>query len=173
MLFRLYISTAIACLIILMAPVLLLQDIEAKEATPAPYKAVVHWIKDGDSLIVRVGDDKRELRLAGIDCPEYKQAFGQDALRLVIKTAKKKTVTVTSVEKDRYGRWVSWVKLPDGTLLNHRLLKAGLAWWYRKYYPHDKELEAMEQKARKAKLGLWAQDNPLPPWVWRMENARE
>ena len=35
-------------------------------------------------------------------------------------------------------------------------MKAGFAWWFRKYAPKDTELEALESEARAAKRGLWA-----------------
>ncbi len=148
---------------------------QSESEAPKPYQAVVHWIKDGDSMIVKTGKTgniKRELRLAGIDCPEYKQPYGRKALQFVIELAKKKTVTVIPVEKDKYGRWVSWVRLPDGKLLNHEILKAGLAWWFKRYYPDDKKLARLEQDARKAKRGLWEQEKPVPPWDWRRKHRQ-
>ena len=43
-----------------------------------------------------------------------------------------------------------------------------MAWWYRKYAreqsPVDRKLyEAAETKARAARVGLWADPNPIPP----------
>ena len=49
--------------------------------------------------------------------------------------------------------------------------KAG-AWWYRKYAPKKKELAKAEAAARKAKRGLWADANPIPPWEWRQRQSR-
>jgi hypothetical protein len=43
------------------------------------------------------------------------------------------TVTVVPMGRDRYGRTVADVFLPDNRLLNHELVKAGFAWWYRRY----------------------------------------
>jgi len=57
--------------------------------------------------------------------------------------------------------------LLDGTHVNHTLVKDGWWWWYRKYTPGDIELEQLEQDARKAKKGLWADPAPIPPWVYR------
>ena len=47
------------------------------------------------------------------------------------------------------------------------------AWWYRKYAPKDKELAKAEATARKAKRGLWADPNPIPPWVWRQKQREK
>lgn len=46
-------------------------------------------------------------------------------------------------------------------------MKAGFAWWFRKNATKDKELEAPESEARKAKRGLWVDRDPVPPWEFR------
>ena len=65
------------------------------------------------------------------------------------------------------GRQTAVVILPDGRNLNHEIVKAGFAWWYRKYAPKGKELEALESEARTARRGLWADPRPVPPWEYR------
>ncbi len=42
---------------------------------------------------------------------------------------------------DRCGRTAAQVVLPDGRVLNHEHVKAGLAWWYRRYVPGGKRLQ--------------------------------
>ncbi len=76
-------------------------------------------------------------------------------------------VAVNVMDQDRYGRTVAEVILPDGRVLNHELVKAGLAWWYRRYAPEDGTLAQLEANAKAAKRGLWAEPNPVPPWEWR------
>jgi hypothetical protein len=49
-------------------------------------------------------------------------------------------VTVRPIDTDRYGRTVAEVVLPDGRSLNHELVRGGMAWWFRKYAPDDREL---------------------------------
>jgi micrococcal nuclease len=61
------------------------------------------------------------------------------------------------------------VILPDGRNLNQEIVKAGFAWWFRKYAPNDKFLEALESAARKAKRGLWVGPNAMPPWEYRKD----
>jgi len=67
--------------------------------------------------------------------------------------------------KDRYGRSIGWVYC-DGKNLNQELLKAGLAWHFRRY-SKDEKLQALEDQARAEKVGLWKDKNPIPPWDWR------
>jgi endonuclease YncB( thermonuclease family) len=48
--------------------------------------------------------------------------------------------------------------------LNQELVKQGWCWWYRKYAPGNKKLETLEEEAREAKKGLWADPLPVQPW---------
>jgi micrococcal nuclease len=70
---------------------------------------------------------------------------------------------------DRYGRTIGEVILPDGKTLNHEIVKAGLAWWFRRYAPNNKTLEELETEARDAKRELWNEPHPVPPWEQRRE----
>ncbi len=78
-----------------------------------------------------------------------------------------KEVTLQTHGKDKYGRTLAEVLLPDGMNLNQELVKDGWCWWYRKYAPRDTGLEGLEKDAREAKKGLWADPHPVPPWEWR------
>jgi micrococcal nuclease len=59
------------------------------------------------------------------------------------------------------------VILADGMNLNQELVKQGWCWWYVKYAPGDAVLEGLEHEAREARIGLWADPQPVPPWEWR------
>jgi Staphylococcal nuclease homologue len=59
------------------------------------------------------------------------------------------------------------VILPDGTNVNHMLVREGWCWGYRKYAPGDTVLEGLETEAREARKGLWADPQPVPPWEGR------
>jgi len=95
------------------------------------------------------------IRLHGIDCPEKRQAFGNRAKQFTSKLVFGNTVTVQVMDRDRYGRTVGVVLLPDGRSLNHELVRAGLAWMYRRY-TNDQSLSDLEAEARVAGRGLWA-----------------
>jgi endonuclease YncB( thermonuclease family) len=128
---------------------------------------VVVGLSDGDTLdVLREGKAVR-IRLHGIDTPEKAQAFGTRARQLSSELAFQQTITVQVHDTDRYGRLVGEVLLPDGRSLNQELVRAGLAWWYRQYAPHDTTLAQLEAEARAAKRGLWADADPVPPWAWR------
>ncbi len=124
-------------------------------------------VVDGDTLKILVNRQEIRVRLYGIDCPERRQPFGKRAKQFASELAFGKTVTLIEHGRDRYGRLVAEVILPDGRSLNRELVRAGLAWWYRRYAPDDHELGVLEAEARAAKRGLWSLPDPRPPWEWR------
>lgn len=132
----------------------------------APSGQVVR-VLDGDTIEVLMGGRTVRVRLHGVDCPERGQAFGTAARRFTAELCFRRTVGLRSYQTDRYGRLLADVVLPDGRVLNHELLRAGLAWWYRQYAPADATLAALEAEARAARRGLWAEADPLPPWEYR------
>ena len=123
-------------------------------------------VLDGDTVEVLHDGKAERIRLAQIDCPEKNQPFGQAAKRYVLDVAAQKIVTVQVDTVDRYGRTVGEVFLPDGLNLNKQIVGAGYAWQYKRY-SKDPEYGDLEAKARTAKLGLWQDMNPVPPWKWR------
>ena len=127
-------------------------------------------VQDGDTLTVKTKRDKLyKVRLANIDAPEISQPFGKQARRRVKDLVLKKTIRVDYIFKDKYGRLIGELILPEGKLLNEEMLKAGLAWHYRVKHPQSTFLEKLEYKAWQKKLGLWVQDKPIPPWEFRRE----
>lgn len=140
-------------------------------AAPSSFSARVETVVDGDSLEVRRGSEVLQVRLYGVDCPEWEQAHGPAATRFTSALAAGRTVTVRVRETDDYGRLVAEVDLPDGRSLNRELLRAGHAWWYRRYAA-ESELQRLEAEARTAGRGLWGSLDPVPPWRWRREHPR-
>lgn len=139
-------------------------------ATAETLSGKVVGISDGDTLtlLVESAGAKRtvKIRLHGIDCPEAGQAFGSRAKQFASELAFSKAATVEVTDTDKYGRTVGIVKVGPKTL-NHELVKAGLAWWFRRYAPKDKVLAQLETDARLAGVGLWADKSPTPPWDYR------
>jgi endonuclease YncB( thermonuclease family) len=103
---------------------------------------------------------------AQIDCPEKGQPFGHAARKYVLSIAALKIVTVEVETVDHYGRTVGEVFLPEGTSLNKQIVGVGYAWQYKKY-SKDPAYADLEAEARAARLGLWKDKNPTPPWEWR------
>lgn len=81
------------------------------------------------------------------------------------------TVTVETTKRDRYGRSVGTV-LANGLDANLEQIKRGMAWHYKAYEreqsPQDRLAYAdAEEVARGARVGLWKDAQPVPPWDFR------
>lgn len=130
------------------------------------FQGTVVNVKDGDSMEILINDQVTEVRLSGIDCPEYNQDYGDKATQFTISKCKGRTVIVTKSGIDKYKRTLAKITLPDGTDLSELLVKNGYAWHY-KQYSTDSTLTALEFEAIKNKSGLWSEQNPVAPWDYR------
>lgn len=79
---------------------------------------------------------------------------------------KGKDIDVIRENKDRYGRTLAWL-LVDGDTINYKMVEAGYAWWYEYYCGDNKTLERLHNNARRKKLCLWQDANPINPYQWR------
>ncbi|WP_165234732.1 thermonuclease family protein [Aquisphaera insulae] len=148
--------------------ILLILACWALSAKAADFPARVVGVSDGDTLTVLVaGNREVKVRLYGIDAPETAQDFGSRAKQAASEMSFGQQVTVREVDRDRYGRTVGEVILPDGRSLGKEMVRAGLAWWFWRYAPDDWELAGLEAEAKAAKRGLWNQAGAVPPWDWR------
>lgn len=131
------------------------------------YRAKVVSVKDGDSMTVMADNHKEVVILYGIDCPESAQEFGKDAKQLTNDLCYNKTVTVKKYGKDKFGRTIADIILENGSSLNKILVAKGLAWWSDKFAPNASDLKLLHENAKSKRLGLWASQNPVPPWIFR------
>ncbi len=124
-------------------------------------------IMDGDTFKLLTNDSTLiKVRLANIDCPEKKQPFSVKAKQFASDAIFGKSISINVIKKDRYRRYISNVIYNDSLILNHELVKNGLAWHYVKY-SKDSILQGLEDKAKLGRIGLWQDKNPIPPWDWR------
>lgn len=133
-------------------------------------------VPDGDTLLLLTPDfERKRVRLYGVDCPESQQAGGGQATDFVSSLALFEEITITVIDRDRYGRDVVLAKLADGRLLNEELVRAGHAWVYDAYcrIPQCLAWRALEKTARTQRLGLWQDEKPQPPWKWRQKHRRK
>ena len=82
-----------------------------------------------------------------------------------------KGVTLDCGKTDKYRREVC-VVMVDGQDANLAQVKAGMAWWCRKYQkeqtPRQRaEYEAAEATAKSGRVGLWDDADAVPPREWR------
>jgi endonuclease YncB( thermonuclease family) len=134
-------------------------------ANAETFSARVIGVSDGDTITVLRDQNPIKIRLAEIDCPEKAQAFGSSARARTGDLLFGKTVLVSTLSKDRYGRFVANVSV-DGKNLSEELVSSGYAWCYRKYSKNNQLLQ-QEADAKSARRGLWADPQPTPPWEYR------
>lgn len=124
-------------------------------------------VHDGDNLTLLVERTQHRIRLNGIDAPERGQPWNQRARQALADLCFGRQVEVVVRGTDRYGRELGDVYV-GGLFVNAEMVRIGLAWHYIQY-SHDEGLAALENEAKQAKRGLWADPSPVPPWEYRRE----
>ena len=135
----------------------------------APIPGIVLRVVDGDTVSVRVDKEEVRVRLYGIDAPERKQPGGPEAQAFVEDLILTERVTLEQQGKpDRYGRLVAIIVLPDGSILQDKIVQAGHAWVYPQYCKAARcvRWQEMQDEAKRERRGLWGMD-ARPPWEWR------
>lgn len=122
-------------------------------------------VKDGDSLVIASAGREVDVRLAGIDAPELRQAGGMEALAVLETLVAGRDVELQLVGGDAYRRIVAHI-LVDGLDVNAEMVRRGMAWVPRQYSPSP-VLVRHEDEAQAAGRGVWSDPQPTPPWVWR------
>lgn len=126
-------------------------------------------VSDGDTVtMLQKGNTTVRIRLAEIDAPEKSQAHGQSAKASLSRLCYGKQAKAAVQDTDRYDRKVARL-FCDGEDANAAQVRAGFAWVYEKY-AKDQSLYAMQDSAKSARLGLWRDKSPTPPWEYRRQN---
>ncbi|GAB7022172.1 thermonuclease family protein [Salidesulfovibrio brasiliensis] len=123
-------------------------------------EAFLERVIDGDSIRLVMNDQNVEIRLIGIDAPEYRQEWSKAAKRFVVDflTGRHIEVRFDKQRRDRYGRTLAYV-YADTAMLNEALVRNGLALAYPipPNLRHKVTLARAEAEARKARAGFWKQ----------------
>lgn len=125
---------------------------------------------DGDST----QNGKTQFRLVGIDCPEVyspyvtkTQPHGVEIGDDVRYMFKGKMAQILILGKDRYGRNLAKI-IVNGIDITQLLLSKGYGWYLTSPIKEDrKEYQNDRNYAKSKKLGLWIDENPIKPSVWR------
>jgi micrococcal nuclease len=132
-------------------------------------------VVDGDTIKVSMNGEKVTIRLIGVDTPETVdprkpvQCFGKEATNKIIELLRNKIVVLEEDEsqgdKDKYGRLLRYIFLPDGTNVNKALIQEGYAYeyTYRLPYKYQGEFKEAQISARENKRGLWADNACVTP----------
>ncbi|MBS2035171.1 thermonuclease family protein [bacterium] len=125
-------------------------------------------VTDGDTVKLQTQQGIQKVRLDSIDAPEKRQPGGPEsrqALRQLIPNGAQ--VHLLPLGQDRYGRILGQLYLPDGTNLNVRQVRDGQAWVFTRYCRAPEYWMPIQAEAQQRHRGLWAQSDPIPPWVFR------
>jgi len=140
----------------------------------AEITGMVVSVRDGDTLTILDSNKRqRKIRLAGVDAPEKGQASGFRSKERLVKMLYDREVVIEGSKKDRDGSLTAKVFV-DGHDVGLEQIRAGLAWWCRacaeEQTPEDRAIyELAENAARRRKLRLWRDAEPVPPWEWRRQ----
>ena len=160
----------------------LITSVALSQYAHADFTGKVIGVADGDTITVLRDHEQVKIRLAGIDAPEKKQAFGNVAKQRMGDMVFGKEVLIDNRKKDRYGRTIGrvWVAsaeckasdCPKTLDAGMALLTQGLAWHYKQYAEEQPKEERRqysfaEEDARSKRIGLWSDTEPVPPWEWR------
>ena len=135
-------------------------------ANAADFTGKVVSVADGDTLTVLLNREQVFIRLAKIDAPEKAQPYGNRSRQSLSDLCHGKAATVQDEGKDRYGRTIGTVNCA-GIDANAEQVRRGMAWVYDRFARPDSPLYALQDQARAARSGLWADPKPVPPWEWR------
>jgi micrococcal nuclease len=137
----------------------------AQQTDPGLY-SINHYV-DGDTVAVNMNGNVETVRFIGVDTPETHkpntpvQCYGPDAAAhtkaLISKFGKVRLqADPLDTNRDRYGRLLRYVYLPDGTLVESQTISEGYGFAYTQF-PFQKadDFKADEQSAKAVKKGLW------------------
>lgn len=131
----------------------------------SPENYYITAITDGDTVKVLKDNKEMKIRLAHIDAPESKQAFGSAAKLKLSEKIFNKWVALEILNTDRYQRTIAIIKY-KGRNINLEMVKEGYAWHY-KHFSKEQIYEDAQNKAKAKKLGLWIDKKPIEPWNFR------
>lgn len=142
-------------------------------SVPAPAKSIqaglysVNKVDDGDTITVDMDGVAEKIRMIGVDTPEtqhpsrpvecYGLAASSYTKKLIGANSVRLEADPTNMNRDRYDRLLRYVYLPDGTLVNAKIIQDGYGFAYT-HFPFEKleQFRGYEQAARDKNLGLWA-----------------
>lgn len=134
-------------------------------AQPGLYNVVK--FDDGDTITVNMNGALETVRMVGVDTPETQhperpvECYGREAAdytkSLIANQRVRLQADPLDTNRDRYGRLLRYVYLPDNTLVQQKLLTEGYGLAYT-FFPFTKTLEFTnyEQLAKHAGKGLWS-----------------
>lgn len=143
--------------------------LQASDAVPRSPEVLVPVVRvvDGDTIVVSLDGKNETVRLIGINTPETVdprksvECFGKEASEKAKTVLQKSSVRLeadpTQGDRDKYGRLLRFVFLPDGTNFNELMIEEGYAYeyTYATPYAYQEEFKIAQAAAMEQKKGLW------------------
>jgi micrococcal nuclease len=131
----------------------------------ATLTGTVTKVHDGDTITVRDARGRKEtIRLSDIDAPEKGQQHSRITQAALSDHIGLKQIRIEWKKRDKYDRVIGTVYLGSENI-NRWLVDRGYAWRYR--YTRNEEFKTAMARAKEARRGLWAYDDPMDPWACR------
>jgi endonuclease YncB( thermonuclease family) len=133
-------------------------------------KGKVTNVIDGNTFeMIAEDNESYKIMLYGVDCPEIGQEYAEKAKKVLEKLLLNKTITARIQGKDRWGTRLGTTEAQDTPDPRIELLEAGLAWTSERN-PIE-ELEQIKNRAKQKGKGLWGENEPTPPWIYRRQQT--
>ena len=132
--------------------------------------AELHYVADGDSFVVKKNDVHIAIRLWGVDAPEFDQPHAKDSKKGLEQLLRGTDIKIVPKYVDRFGRLVA-IAEAGNSVVNSALIDGGYVWVH-PYYCREAVCDQwyqLQKKAQSRKRGLWADVDPVEPWVWKMK----
>ncbi len=140
-------------------------------------KGTAIQISDGDTFIIEEENGKRtRVRIHAIDAPELAQDFGRESRENLRALIANQQVEVRKHDTDQFQRIVGSVFISEKNTgpkdIGLAQIAGGFAWHFKQYQKEQPADERQayaqaEETARSSRLGLWRENNPLPPKDYR------
>ena len=125
-------------------------------------------VRGGDLLAIEHPKEGiLKVMLYGINAPEERQRYSKRAKKFLTEKVEGRVVDVQELVTEQ--KILTAVIFHDEVNINEYVLQAGYGWVYEKYCDQAfcPDWLTYEKQAREKKLGLWQDENPIPPWEWR------
>lgn len=161
--FRLFVLLVlcVVCAYLVLRPLLRSPSSPQQGPSHLPSQVTVRHVIDGDSFDTT---ERRQVRLLGIDTPEYGEPFARQARTNLeeLILGKRVSLTYEADKRDRFGRLLCHVRIDD-VWINRAQLREGLAMVYlmKPNTARRSELISAQNAARREKAGIWSV--PPPP----------
>lgn len=146
--------------------ILQIDELRKRAVIEQPGLYAVSEFIDGDTIAVNMNGTNEIIRMIGIDTPEthrpntpvqcYGEAAADYTKRLINGNRVRLQADPLNTNRDRYNRLLRYVYLPDGTLVQRKIISDGYGFAYILFpYQMLEEFKDYESFAKTAGKGLW------------------